>query len=130
MRRPWNSLRRFWTAPTHRRTIVRRRPTGQRLHLEQLESRLAPAVSLLNHFDGMNFNVNTPHGAPPDTCGAAGPNSYVETVNAAVTIYNKSTNAVIASDNLYDFLYNKGGIKPVGGARTMRLWSTMSPSAG
>src|SRR5579884_1022503 len=102
MRSARTLLRRFSASP-------RRRPV--RLRLVQLESRVAPAVSLLNHLDGIGFNGS----APPDTCGAAGPNSYIETANSTVTIYNKTTNAVIASDGLYDFLYTKGGITPVGG---------------
>jgi hypothetical protein len=65
-----------------------------------------PAVSLLNHFDG----ARSGGAAPPDTCGAAGPNSYIETVNPGITIYNKFTNAVIASDGLRDFLFTKGGL--------------------
>jgi hypothetical protein len=108
MERPKTSLRRLWSLPTRPRTIVRRRPTKQQLCLEQLEGRLVPTVSLLNHFDGMN--VSTGGGVPPDTCGAAGPNSYIETVNSAVTITNKSTNAQIASDGLRDFLFTKGGL--------------------
>jgi hypothetical protein len=88
------------------RTIRRPSPPRKRarLQLEQLETRLAPAVSLLNHFDGLVS------GAPPDTCGAAGPDSYIESVNYSAAIYNQSTDHVIASDNLNDFFYTKGGL--------------------
>jgi hypothetical protein len=108
-------LRRFLSLPTHPRTRVRRRPPTRRLLLEQLEPRLAPAVSLVNHFDALNASSNGGSPPPPDACGAAGPSSYIETVNSAVTIYNKSTNAVIASDTISDFLFTQGGITSKGG---------------
>jgi hypothetical protein len=95
-------LRRLFACP-RRHTV--------RLRLVQLESRLAPAVSLLNHFDAIGYDTIGYDGTtPPDTCGAAGPNSYIETVNSAVAIYNKSTNALIAWDSLSDFLFTKGGL--------------------
>ena len=31
---------------------------------------------------------------PPDTIGAAGPSSYIETLNSALAIYNKTTGAL------------------------------------
>jgi hypothetical protein len=63
-------------------------------------------VSLLNHFDALIGST------APDACGAAGPYSYVETVNTEVTIYNKNTNATIANAALNDFFYKTGGIAP------------------
>ena len=71
----------------------------------RLETRLAPAVSMLNHVDSIWSGA-----APPDTTGAAGPYSYIESGNAYVTIYNKSTNGVIAYDNLSHFLGTIGGV--------------------
>jgi hypothetical protein len=70
-------------------------------------------VSVLDHFNGLDF-VGGGMARPPDTCGAAGPNSYVETVNTAVEIYNKTTGARITSDSLAHFLFTVGGITPVG----------------
>jgi hypothetical protein len=61
-------------------------------------------VSVIKNFDGLVSGV------PPDTCGAAGPNSYIETVNSSVAIYNKSTGATIATDGLAHFFYTTGGI--------------------
>jgi hypothetical protein len=61
-------------------------------------------VSLHNHFDAL-IGAN-----PPDACGAAGPNSYVETVNTEVSIYNKITSATIANDSLDHFFHTTGGI--------------------
>jgi hypothetical protein len=107
MKRPWTGLRQLLTSPRRGRTIVRRR-TQIRPRLEQLECRLAPAVSLLDHFDSISSGAK-----PPDTCGAAGPNSYIETGNSYITIYNKSTNAFIKSDNLQNFFWTTGGITKV-----------------
>jgi hypothetical protein len=68
-----------------------------------------PTLSVLSNFDGLSS------GQPPDTCGAVGPNSYVETVNTSVAIYNKATGTQIATDGLNDFLFTVGGITAVGG---------------
>jgi hypothetical protein len=96
-----------------------RRPLDLRMrvrpHLELLECRLAPTISIINNFDAL---VTDRHAEPPDTVGAAGPNSYIETVNSSagasngVAIYNKATGAVIAQDNLQHFFYTTGGITP------------------
>ena len=85
------------------------RATRHRLFVEKLEDRITPTVSIVNSFAGLAS------GGPPDTVGAAGPNSYVETVNTAVSIYNKSTGATIATDGLNHFLFTVGGITPKGG---------------
>jgi hypothetical protein len=68
---------------------------SRRLQLERLETRLAPTVSVLNNFDSIWSGA-----VPPDTCGAAGPNSYIESGNSYINIYNKSTGASIAGDDL------------------------------
>lgn len=44
MKRPWNSVRRFLSLLARPRTIVRPRPTSQRLCLESLEDRIVPTV--------------------------------------------------------------------------------------
>jgi hypothetical protein len=87
------------------RTSKRKWPA---LQLELLESRLAPTVSILSNFAGISG------GNPPDTCGAAGPNSYVETINTSVEIFNKITGDKIDSDGLNDFLFTVGGISKIG----------------
>src|SRR5262249_11245284 len=64
-----------------------------RPHLEALEHRTLLAVQLLSHYNGLNFYSNG-FWVPPDTCGAAGPTSYLETANANVAIYTpKDTRA-------------------------------------
>jgi hypothetical protein len=74
-----------------------------RLTVEALETRLMPTVNVLNNFDGLVG------GGPPDACGAAGPNSYVETINASVSILSKN-GPTIATDNLGHFLFTVGGL--------------------
>jgi hypothetical protein len=69
----------------------REEPVRFRPRLERLETRLAPTVNVLNNFGGQSSNQ------PPDTDGGAGPNSYIETVNQSVAIYDKGTGNTIVS---------------------------------
>ncbi len=69
-------------------------------------------TKVLNSFPGIDTN-NSLAGTPPDTQGAAGPTEYVETVNSAIAIYNKTTGQQVALDDQYDFFFTQGGIKPV-----------------
>src|SRR5207253_3082723 len=48
---------------------------------------------------------------PPDTCGAAGPSVYVETVNQSLAVYNpKGTGASATTDSFSHFLFTTGGL--------------------
>jgi hypothetical protein len=47
---------------------------------------------------------------PPDSQGAAGPSVYIETVNQATAIYDKSTGRQLALDSLDDFFTTQGGL--------------------
>jgi hypothetical protein len=91
--------------PVTRASRRTRTAQGFRPGLECLEDRLAPTVSVINNFAGLVG------GPPPDTCGAAGPNSYVETINSSVAIYGKN-GTLTAQDGLGHFLYTVGGIRP------------------
>jgi hypothetical protein len=75
--------------------------------LEALEDRIAPAVNLLSHYTGLDFNqsLNLSGGStPPDSNGAAGPFNVVETVNQVVAIYSpKSTGSSQVSAGLATF---------------------------
>jgi hypothetical protein len=73
-----------------------------RPHLERLEDRLAPTVNILNNFSGLQTT------SAPDTCGAAGPDTYVETVNHSVAIYDKGTGNNIVSASMITFFQNLG----------------------
>lgn len=72
------------------------------------------AVSILNNggngFSALSFNQSGGY-VPPDTCGAAGPSAYVETVNQSVGLYgNKSTGANAVTDSLSHFFFSTGGL--------------------
>src|SRR5438132_7503008 len=99
-------------------TRGRLRPAGSRvperqgrcrLRVEALEDRTLLAVQLLGHYNGLDAFSNP--GTPPDTVGAAGPTSYVETVNGAVAIYTpKDTGASSVSDSSFHFFFVTGGL--------------------
>lgn len=83
------------------------------LRQEQLEDRRLLSVNLLGSFAGMTIDSNTGGTlySPPDACGAASPGTtYVETVNQQVTVYNKTTGAATATDNLNHFLITTGSL--------------------
>src|SRR5947209_1727284 len=85
-----------------------------RLCVERLEDRTLLSVSIANNggqgYLGLDFNQSGGY-VPPDTCGAAGPSSYVETVNQTLAIYgSKATGAAKVSDSLSHFLFTVGGL--------------------
>ncbi|HZT57830.1 MAG TPA: hypothetical protein VFA21_04305 [Pyrinomonadaceae bacterium] len=56
-----------------------------------------PVISALLNFDGLgNGGGYTPNAAPPDTNGAVGATQYVQWVNEAFAVYDKTTGARIA----------------------------------
>ncbi len=92
----------------------RRRHRPCRPVLEILEDRTVPAISILNNggngYAGLSFGQSGGY-VPPDTCGAAGPSVYVETVNQALAIYNpKGTGASALRDTLAHFFFTTGGL--------------------
>ena len=91
-----------------------RRPVIFRPMLEVLEDRTVPSVSILNNsgngYAALSFNQSGGY-VPPDTCGAAGPSAYVETVNQEVALYgSKATGAGAVTDSLSHFLFTTGGL--------------------
>ena len=63
-----------------------------------------------NGYTGLSFNSSGGY-VPPDTCGAAGPFGYVETVNQAIGLYlPKDTGATALTDNLSHFFFSTGGL--------------------
>ncbi len=63
-----------------------------------------------NGYTGLSFNSSGGY-VPPDTCGAAGPFGYVETVNQAVALYTpKDTGAGSFTDSLSHFFFSTGGL--------------------
>ena len=81
-----------------------------RFGIEPLELRTLLSVSILHDYTGIDFN-NSGGYVPPDTSGAAGPSSYVETVNQAVRLFTaKTTNSPAVSSSLSSFLFSTGGL--------------------
>jgi hypothetical protein len=87
--------------------------------LEALEDRTLLAVQLLSHYNGLDF-YSSGGWTPPDTVGAAGPTSYVETTNQTVAIFTpKATGASSVSDSLHHFLWLTGGLPHASDSSTL-----------
>jgi hypothetical protein len=108
----WNKWRKSPLPPRRSRPHRRR----SRLELEQLEDRVVPSLTLLSHYTGLDSAGVGGGGEPPDTQGAAGPSSVVETVNQGIGIFTpKGAGTKVVSDTLPDFFFTKGGL-PNGGS--------------
>lgn len=113
-------LDRLRSRPVHTGLRKKRRFRPQ---LERLEDRTLLSVDLISNFTGMNQvgasgPTNNPGFiwlyVPPDTCGAAGPTSYVETANQAITIFTpKATGTTSVTDSADDFWFTQGGLTKV-----------------
>jgi hypothetical protein len=73
---------------------------------ERLEDRTLFTVSHILGFDGLGFTGFR----PPDTNGAAGPSSYIESVNTTLAMYNKTTGIRIAGPTSFGSFF-----APLGG---------------
>src|SRR5437868_4925339 len=98
----------------HCRAAARSAPP--RLSLERLEDRTLPSVTIAstnnsgNGYTALDFNQSGGY-TPPDTNGAAGPSSYVETVNQKIALYgNKATGASATTAALSTFWFTTGGL--------------------
>jgi hypothetical protein len=60
--------------------------------------------TLISDYQGVIRGDATSWSYPPDSCGAAGPNHFVEVVNRNFAIYNKSTGEELINILLGDFL--------------------------
>src|SRR5579863_6786836 len=88
--------------------VERRKP-----RLEALEDRSLPSVTLLHNYSALDFNQSGGY-VPPDTCGAAGPTEYVETVNSTVAIFSsKTSGGSPLTDDLNHFFFTTGGLTHV-----------------
>ena len=108
------AFRRYFRALARPNTVRHGHHDGIRLRVERLEDRTVPAVSILNNgssgYAALSFNQSGGY-VPPDTCGAAGPSAFVETVNQAVALYaDKATGAGALTDSLSHFLFTTGGL--------------------
>lgn len=87
----------FWQ-PNFRTTLTRKSRRGSRkwrtsavLKVEQLEDRVVPSVTINHDYAGLNFSDSGGY-VPPDSNGAVGPTSYIETVNQTLRLHtNKAT---------------------------------------
>src|SRR5262245_14844541 len=81
--RQWGKRRGGDARPGRRRG---RRPMARcKPRLERLEDRCLLTVTLTSQSTGLAF-PDTQGFVPPDTCGAAGPVKYVETVNQTIRV--------------------------------------------
>jgi hypothetical protein len=111
-------MRHFIPRPRSK-SVPNRRPA--RLALTELEARCTPAS-----FVGVNLQDLVNHGVsaePPDTMGAIGPNYFVEPVNEAIAIYDRSTGAQVSYQSIDSFFtFTSGGTTfPRGGTSDPRI---------
>ncbi len=73
---------------------------------EALENRTLLSVSIFNG-GGLGYAGDASGGDPPDTCGAAGPSSYIETTNGNVKIFSpKATGSSVVSQTSDNFFFS------------------------
>ncbi len=90
------------------------RPCAPDYRIETLENRRLLSVSILHNYTGLDFNASGGY-VPPDTNGAAGPSSYVETVNQEVRLFTaKTTNSPSVSASLNTFYFTTGALPHAG----------------
>jgi len=65
--------------------------------------------TLLNDFQGVIRGDATSWSYPPDSCGAVGPDHYVDVVNRNFAVYDKETGAELINILLGDFLPGSNG---------------------
>jgi hypothetical protein len=80
-----------------------RRPTYAAPHLELLEDRSLPSVTLMQNFPDINFQDSGGF-TPPDTMMAVGPQAVVGAVNTAITLKSK-TGAVLAAPEQFSTFF-------------------------
>lgn len=87
---------------------ARRSRRNRRPLVESLEDRTVLSVTVSSSFAALDFNHSGGY-TPPDTNGAVGPSSYVETVNQQVSLYTKA-GVSVASTPLSTFWFTTGGL--------------------
>src|SRR5262249_27797390 len=93
-----------------------RAPRSRRPQLEGLERRTVLSVTIAptningNGYAGLYFGLSGGY-TPPDTCGAAGPSDYVETVNQEIALVpSKSVGSPHTYTSLSNFWFTTGGL--------------------
>ncbi len=69
----------------------------------------ATLPALISYHNGVKRGDAGQWSYPPDTCGAIGPNHFVEVVNRNFAVYNKSTGSQITNISLSSFLPGSSG---------------------
>jgi uncharacterized repeat protein (TIGR01451 family) len=115
---PRSWLKRFTQPPPVGKSRRPASPPARRARpwLELLEGRTLPSVTIASTnnngqgYAALDFNHSGGY-VPPDTCGAAGPTNYVETVNQTVALYSpKATGATATTSALSTFWFTTGGL--------------------
>jgi hypothetical protein len=76
------------------------------MRAEWLERRTLLSVSILNG-SGLGYAGDNAGGDPPDTTGAAGPSSYIESTNAHIEIFpNKTDGTTVVSQTSDNFFFS------------------------
>ena len=70
----------------------------------------APVVVGGLNFPGLAGGTNNTNGTPPDNEGAIGVTRYIQTINSAVRIYNRSNGAAIATGSLNRLAHNAASV--------------------
>lgn len=70
----------------------------------------SPVVVNSLSFPGLNGGTASTNSAPPDNEGAIGTTRYIQTINTAVAIYNRSTKALIAHGSLNQLARNAASV--------------------
>ncbi len=105
------------TMPSPRRKRILAALLSGRMIAEPLESRTLLSVSILNGGGSGYIGDAFPGdgGDPPDTTGAAGPSSYIESTNAFISIFTpKATGATVVSKTPFSFFFTIGGLPQLG----------------
>lgn len=80
-------------------------------------------INILNNNGNGYAGVDFTHSGgfvPPDSCGAAGPASYIETVNEEIALYSpKGTGATANLDGLVHFFFTVGALPRVSGSSSL-----------
>src|SRR5205823_3819172 len=104
-------ISRSWLGGGGRRRRAIAGHSHTRLWLERLEDRsllsvtIAPTNNSGNGYSALDFSHSGGY-VPPDTNGAAGPTSYVETVNQTVALYgSKATGTPATTASLSTFWF-------------------------
>jgi autotransporter-associated beta strand protein len=102
-------LRRSFPSTFLSRKQIIRRNSPRPPRLERLEDRITPNITVTTSYAGLN--AGNSGDAPPDTNGAAGTVSYIQTANQVMRLFpNKNSSAGTITSQLSTFFYNQGGL--------------------